>query len=92
MNHTPARITSAGRRLLTTESGDPLFQVLTGAVGSVVADANEARLVTIWNSHDLLLLALRHAKRQLGFANKHIDCADAIAEIDEALEAAGVAL
>lgn len=56
--HTAERITRAGHRQITTESGKALFEVFSGAVGTAEADANEERLVTVWNSHDKLAAAL----------------------------------
>lgn len=63
--HTNARLTRAGQRIITTEAGLPLFEVFSGAVGTEQADANEERLVTAWNSHDALVVALQAARQQL---------------------------
>jgi hypothetical protein len=57
--HTKERITRAGHRQLTTESGKALFEAFSGAVGAAEADANEERMVLAWNAHDALLAALQ---------------------------------
>jgi formaldehyde-activating enzyme involved in methanogenesis len=49
--HTNARLTRAGQRIIETEDGLPLFQAFSSAVGTAVADANEARLIEIWHTH-----------------------------------------
>lgn len=58
-------------------------------VVEVIRKADGEALVTACNAHDQLAAALRNAKRQLGYANKHIDCESEIAMIDAALVAAG---
>lgn len=65
ITHTPAPIRRDGHRVITTESGNLLFEVFSGAVGIDEADANEERLVTVWNSHDQLVTENAALREQL---------------------------
>lgn len=48
--HTTARLVRAGRGILTTEDGVAVFTALGPDL-----DANEARLIAIWSSHDQIV-------------------------------------
>lgn len=71
--HTNERIVRAGHRQIATESGKPLFEVFSGAVGPAEADANEVRLVSAWNAHDWLITA---AKAGVEYDKAILSCAN----------------
>lgn len=54
-SHTPARLVRAGHRMIATEDGALICEVFSGAVGIEQANANEERLVNIWNNHDQIV-------------------------------------
>jgi hypothetical protein len=81
-SHTTARLISAGRGILTTEAGAPMFTAF-----GPDADANEARLIAIWSAHDQIVaenVALRadlnDARSNWEAAAEELRQADAVRE------------